>query len=153
MPEHPTGEPTQNWAPLFDTGRVEAQTMTAPPPLRDDATSGEVPVFAPPAVVPGTHQYLRRWTFVLVVAGVWLVAAAAGAGLYEWWFASLEKTGPVLVVLVYLLACTVASLLVSMIRDKPLTAALALALMSAPLASTAAAAVLYGSYVFGWFGR
>jgi hypothetical protein len=30
---------------------------------------------------------------------------------------------------------------------------MAIGLMSAPLASTAAAAVLYGAYVFGWITR
>jgi hypothetical protein len=33
-----------------------------------------------------------------------------------------------------------------MVQDKPLVSALAIAVMSAPLASTAAAAVLYGVY-------
>ncbi|BBY27885.1 hypothetical protein [Mycolicibacterium sediminis] len=153
MAEHVTGEPTQNWAPLFDTGSVEAQTLTAPPPQPHDASSGEIPIFVPPEVVPGSYLYLKRWTFVLVVAGVWLLGAAAGGALYEWWFASLDKTAPVFVVLVYTVACAVAALLAGMIRERPLNAALALALMSAPLASVATAAVLYGSYVFGWFGR
>ena len=50
------------------------------------------------------------------------------------------------VVLVYLVVCTVGSLLIARwCSNKPLVSALAIALMSAPLASTAAAAVLYGA--------
>ena len=45
-----------------------------------------------PRRVPATDQYLKRWTFVLVVAGVWIVAAAIGLGLYYWWFHSIDKT-------------------------------------------------------------
>ena len=42
--------------------------------------------------------------------------------------------------------CTVGSLLGAMVQNRPLMSALAIALMSAPLAATAAAAVLHGSY-------
>lgn len=108
---------------------------------------------ARPVVIPGVPQFLRRWTFVLVVAGMWLLAAAAGLGLYYWWYQEVDKTGPVFAVLVYLLACMVGSLLAALVQDKPVVAAVALALMSAPLASTAAAAVLYGGYVAGWISR
>jgi uncharacterized membrane protein len=47
----------------------------------------------------------------------------------------------------------VGSLLVAMVQNKPLLSALSIAVMSAPLASTAAAAVLYGAYVFNWIER
>jgi hypothetical protein len=97
-------------------------------------------------MVPGTYQYLKRWTFVVVVAGVWMVAAACGLGLYYWWFHSLDKTPPVFVVLIFLIVCTVGSLLTAMVDNKPLVSALAIALMSAPLAAMAAAAVLHGVY-------
>ena len=86
----------------------------------------------------GAYQYLKRWTFVLVVAGVWIVAAASGLGLYYWWYQSVDKTPSVFVVLIYLVVCTVGSLLIAMVQNKPLMSALAIALMSAPLASTAA---------------
>lgn len=108
---------------------------------------------AQPALIPGVPQVLRRWTFVLVVTGMWVFAAAAGLGLYYWWYHEVDKTGPVFAVLVYLLACMVGSLLAALVQDKPVVAAVALALMSAPLASTAAAAVLYGGYVLGWISR
>ena len=94
----------------------------------------------------GTYQYLKRWTFVLVVAGVWIVGAACGLGLYYWWFHSLDKTPPVFVVLIFLMVCTVGGLLAAMVANKPLVAALAIALMSAPLAATGTAAVLHGLY-------
>ena len=107
---------------------------------------GHLPAPAQPEVVPGTCQYLKRWAFVLVVAGVWVVAAASGLGLYYWWFHSLDKTPPVFVVLIFLTVCTVGSLLTAMVANKPLVSALAIALMSAPLAATGAAAVLHGLY-------
>ena len=96
--------------------------------------------------MPGAYQYVKRWTFVLVVAGVWVVAAASGLGLYYWWYQSLDKTPSIFVLLVYLVVCTVGGLLISMVQNKPLMSALAIAMMSAPLASTAAAAALYGVY-------
>jgi hypothetical protein len=104
-------------------------------------------------VVPSAYQYLKRWTFVLVIAGVWLVAAAAGLGLYSYWYQAGDKTWPVFVVLVYLVVCTVGAMVAAMVQQKPLVSALAIALMSAPLASTAGAAALYGAYVFEWIAR
>ncbi|MDT5128493.1 MAG: hypothetical protein QOI28_2726 [Mycobacterium sp.] len=148
MPEVHAGEPTTHWTPLFDTGAMEAQPITATEP-----PSEPLPTFVAPEFVPGTDQYLKRWTFVLVVTGVWTIAAVAGLGLYQWWFHSTDKTGPVFVLLVYLVVCTVAGLLVAMVQNKPLVSAVAIALMSAPLASTGAAAALYGAYVFHWIDR
>ena len=57
-----------------------------------------------------------------------------------------DKTPPVFLVLVFLIVCTVGSLLTAMVHNKPLVSALAIALMSAPLAATGAAAVLHGLY-------
>jgi hypothetical protein len=164
VPELQTGEPTSHWTPLFDTGALEAQPIVGgqerSDPGYDAATepatenpSGPLPTFVAPELVPGTDQYLKRWMFALVVAGVWTVAAVVGLALYEWWFQSVDKTGPVFVLLVYLVVCTVAGLLVAMVQNKPLVSAVAIALMSAPLASTAAAAALYGAYVFQWIDR
>jgi hypothetical protein len=156
VPELQAGEPTTHWTPLFDTGAMEAQPITAtePPPENPSENPSEpLPTFVAPELVPGTHQYLKRWTFVLVVTGVWTVAAVIGPALYEWWFQSVDKTGPLFVLLVYLVVCTVAGLLVAMVQNKPLVSAVAIALMSAPLASTAAAAALYGAYVFHWIDR
>jgi RsiW-degrading membrane proteinase PrsW (M82 family) len=148
VPELQAGEPTTHWTPLFDTGAVEAQPIIgAGPP------SEPLPTFVAPELFPGTDQYLKRWTFVLVVTGVWTVAAGAGLALYEWWFQSADKTGPLFVLLVYIVVGTVAALLVAMVQNKPLVSAVAIALMSAPLASTGAAAALYGAYVFHWIDR
>jgi len=130
-----SGEWTAPFLPMF-TG--ELKVVDSPPePL---------PVLAQPAPVPTAYQYLKRWTFVLVVAGVWTFAAGAGLGLYHWWFHSINKTPPVFVVLIFLVVCTVGSLLAAMVDNKPLVSALAIALMSAPLAALGAAAVLYGLY-------
>ena len=108
---------------------------------------------AQPVVVPGAFQFVKRWKFALIVAGVWVLAAAAGAGFYYWWYTALDKTLPVFGILLYLMLCMVASMLVSMIPNRPQVTALAIALMSAPLASTAAAAVLHGAYFFEWITR
>jgi hypothetical protein len=145
-------EPTQPYAPIF-TGEFPAQPDPVQPlaakrePMEVPAEStGPLPPVVQPAVVLGSYQYLKRWRFVLVVAGVWIVAAACGLGLYHWWFHSLNKTPSVFVVLVFLTVCTVGSLLAAMVSNKPLVAALAIGLMSAPLAATGAAAVLHGHY-------
>jgi len=152
---------TQPYIPIF-TGEFPAQPDPVQPlaakrepmevPAKPAATTapetstGPLPPVAQPAVVLGSYQYLKRWTFVLVVAGVWIVAAACGLGLYHWWFHSLNKTPSVFVVLVFVIVCTVGSLLAAMVSNKPLVAALAIGLMSAPLAATGAAAVLHGHY-------
>ena len=138
-------EPTQAFQPEF-TGALSTQTAVAEP-----AHPVEIPqVHAHPVVVPSVDQYVSRGRFVLVVLGVWIVGAAAGAGLYYWWYHSLDKEMPVFAVLVYVVACIVGSLLTAMVQAKPAVAAMAIGLMSAPLAATAGAATLYGSYVFGW---
>jgi hypothetical protein len=139
------GEPTQPYSPMF-TGEFAAQPDPMQPlvAVREPI---EVPsTTAQPEAVPGTCQHLKRWAFVLVVAGVWIVAAACGLGLYYWWFHSFDKTPPVFVVLVFLIVCTVGSLLTAMVQNKPLVSALAVALMSAPLAALGGAAVLHGLY-------
>jgi hypothetical protein len=152
VPELQTGEPTTHWTPLFDTGALEAQPITATEPPTENP-SEPLPTFVAPELVPGTSQYLKRWMFALVVAGVWTVAAVIGLAIYEWWFQSADKTGPLFVLLVYIVVGTVAALLVAMVQNKPVVSAVAIALMSAPLASTAAAAALYGAYVFHWIDR
>jgi hypothetical protein len=140
------GEPTQPYTPTFDTGDFPSAADPVQPLVAEAEPSEPVPAPAQPEAVPGTYQYLKRWTFVLVVAGVWIVAAAIGVGLYYWWFHSLDKTPPVFVVLIFLMVCTVGSLLTAMVNSKPLVSALAIALMSAPLAATGGAAVLHGLY-------
>jgi hypothetical protein len=94
----------------------------------------------------GDARYLKRWTLVRVLIAVWIPAAAIGVGLYYWWFHSLDKTWPVFVVLVFVAVCTVSALLAAMAEGKPVVAAIGVAVMTAPLAAVAAAAVLHGSY-------
>lgn len=113
------------------------------------------PVVVPPhpVVVPSSYQFVKRWKFALILAGVWVVAAAVGLGFYYWWYTALVKTIPVFGILMYLAVCMVASLLVSMVPNRPQVTAFAIALMGAPLASMAAAAVLHGAYYFEWIAR
>jgi hypothetical protein len=142
-------EPTQPYSPVF-TGEFPASPDPMQPLAAErepsDSPTGPLPPVVHPEVVAGTYHYLKRWTFVLVVAAVWTVGAAAGLGLYDWWFHSLDKTPPVFVVLLFVIVCTVGGLLAAMTADKPLVSALAIALMSAPLAALGAAAVLHGTY-------
>ena len=123
------------------------------PIVTEEAPSEPLPTPAESVVVPGAYQYLKRWTFVLVVAGVWIVAAAIGVGLYYWWFHSIDKTPPAFVVLVFLVVCAVASLITAMVQDKPLVSAVSVALMSAPFAAVGGAAVLHGIYFCDRVGR
>jgi cadmium resistance protein CadD (predicted permease) len=126
-------EPTAPFTPTF-TGEM--------PVVADEAST--TPAEQPSE--PIDDQDVKRLTFVLVVAAVWLVAAAVGLGLFYWWFHTINKTPAVFIVLVYLVGCIVAALIAAMIQRKPVISALGIALMSAPFASTAAAAVLYGVY-------
>jgi len=145
------GEPTQPYAPMFTGG------MVLPRDLVDELPSEPLPVPAPSVVVAGNYQYnyqyLKRWQFVLAVSAVWVIAAAAGWGLYYWWFHSIDKTAPVFVVLLFLVACTVGGQLIAMVLNRPVVSALAVALMSAPLAAVGGAAVLHGLYFCDRVGR
>jgi hypothetical protein len=149
-PDTLTGEPTQPYLPTFDTGQFPAPPDPLQPLVADrdpvDAPTGPLPAVVHPEVVAGTYHHLKRWTFVGVVAGVWIVAAACGLGLYHWWFHSLDKTPPVFVVLLFVVVCTVGGLLTAMVDNKPLVSAVSIALMSAPLAALGGAAVLHGLY-------
>ena len=146
-------------SPIFDTGPHPdpLQAFSELENADDDTFLREhrepVVVSAPPVVVPGTFQFVKRWRLALIVLGVWVVSAAVGLGLYFWWYTALDKTAPVLGILLYVAACMVASLLVSLVPNRPQVTALAIALMAAPLASTAAAAILHGAYYFEWIAR
>jgi hypothetical protein len=83
---------------------------------------------------------------VFALVALWIPSAAIGAGLYYWWFHSLDKTRPVFVVLIFVLVCTLCSVLAAMVDDKPLLAAVSIALMAAPMAAVAGASVLHGAY-------
>jgi hypothetical protein len=144
-----SGDPTSPFLPTF-TGEFPAAPGSV---AVEDPPSEPLPAPAQPIVVPGAYQYLKRWRFVLVVAGVWIAGAAAGVGLYYWWFHSLDKTPSVFVVLLFLVVCTVGSLITAMVQDKPLVSGLSVALMSAPLAAVGGAAVLHGMYFCDVVGR
>lgn len=143
------GDPTEPYTPTFTTGEFHAVGTTAVA----EHPSEPVPVPAQPVAVPGNYQYLKRWKLVLVVAAVWALSAAAGWGLYHWWYHSIDKTAPVFVVLVFLVTTTVGGLLLAMVPDRPVVTALSIAVMSAPLAAVAGAAVLHGLYFCEWATR
>ena len=167
-------------APIFDTGPhpeplqpldseagPELEPHPSAPQAFSELSSDDTDAFlravtghAPPAVVPakpvevpGSHQFVKRWRFALILAGVWAVAAGAGLGLYYWWYTAPHKTPAVFGVLLFVTACMVAAILVSLVPDRPQMSALAMALMAAPLAAIAAAAVLHGAYYFEWIAR
>ncbi len=142
--ELPTGEPTLPHVPMFTGGMVLPRDLIEDLDDGGDETpSDPLPVHIPASsvVVPSDYQYVKRWMFVLVVAAVWVFAAAAGWGLYSWWYQSIDKTAPVFVVLLFVILCTLGGLLIAMVLNRPVVSALAVALMSAPLAATAGAAV------------
>jgi hypothetical protein len=135
---------------VSEPSEAEAGAQARPDPLEPLAAEREPsesqPLPAEADTAPGQVHCLKRWTFVLVLVAVWIPAAAIGLGLYYWWFHSVDKTWPVFVVLVFVVVSTVGALLAAMVNDKPLVAALAVALMAAPLAAVAGAAVLHGTY-------
>ena len=163
---------TERYTPTFDTGmqqRAEPELIEPepPPPRRrwwhrrsataaDEPASGVIPAAytdteAPPSEaipVAGQYQYLKWWTFILMLLAVWVPAGAIGAGLFYWWShdASKHKTTVVFVVLAYVVVCTVAGLILAMVADRPLVSALAIALLSAVFASVVAAAPVYGKF-------
>jgi hypothetical protein len=140
------GEHTEPYLPTFDTGEFSSAANPLQPLVAELEPSEPIPSPAQSVAVPGSYQYLKRWTFVLVVAGVWIVAAAIGLGLYYWWFHSLDKTQPVFMVLIFLMVCSIGGVLIAMVNNKPMVSMLAIALMSAPLAAMGGAAVLHGLY-------
>jgi len=98
--------------------------------------------------VPYRNQYVRWWQFVLMLLAVWIPAGAIGAGLFYWWShdASRHKTEVVFVVLAYVVVSTVAGLILAMVADRPLVSALAIAMISAVVASVIGAAPIYGKF-------
>ena len=115
---------------------------------RPESRSMPEPVSA--VIAPSPYQRLTWWRFALVLAGVWVVAAALGLAMYYRWFHAVDKTWPDFVVLVYIVACAVAALLIALRERAPVVSALSIGIMSAPFASGCAAAALYGAYAFGW---
>jgi hypothetical protein len=144
----PTAARPQHAATAVDTRRGPQPPLEAPPP------PAQLPEQLPaqPVAVPGQYHYLKRWTFVQVLIGVWIPAALIGLLLY-YWFHSIDKTPAVFLLLVVIVVSTVGGQLMAMVDHKPLITAVAIAVMSAPFAATAAAAALHGAYAFGWVAR
>lgn len=149
----PATEP--HWPPIFDTGPhpkpLPGPAGQTPPPAPATTKPNRIVGDARPApvtsvVVSGQYQFLKWWQLVLVLVAVWIPASGIGLGLFTWWYSLADKTPAVFVVVVYAAVCTVAGLMLAMVGDRPLVAALAIAVMSAVFASTAAAAPLYGHH-------
>lgn len=111
-------------------------------------SSEPVVVPAAPVAVPGQFAFIKRWKLALVLAGVWLVGALAGAGMYFWWFHAMDKTWVEFAALVFVIVCVVAALLVAMVDNRPTLSAVALAVMSTPCAAACGAGLLYGLYAY-----
>lgn len=146
---------TQSWVPDFsDDEDADAprdsqesgapQPAAAKPEVRTDTDAAVAPV--QPVTVPGRYLFLKWWKLVLVLLGVWIVAVPVGLALFWWWYHSVDKTPAVFAVLVYVVACAVGGVILAMAEGRPVVSALSLAVMSAPFASVAAAAPLYGYY-------
>ncbi|OBG01194.1 hypothetical protein A5772_10420 [Mycolicibacter sinensis] len=147
-----------HWPPSFDTG-PHPTPLPAPagdrepepePTLEPASTAPPKPIkpIKPlkPVAVVGQYRFLKWWQLALVLVGVWIPAAGIGLGLFSWWYSLADKTPAVFVVVLYAAGCIVAGLIVAMVGEKPLLAAVAIALMSAVFASALAAAPLYGHY-------
>ncbi|WP_425489010.1 hypothetical protein [Mycobacterium vicinigordonae] len=167
-PQYDAGEPSVAFVPNFDDTdsqpflplaglTAEQMRPDAPeqPEQQPKVEESVAAVVAPqdaaaeppgPVTVPGRYVYLKWWKLLLVLLGVWAFAAVFGLSLFYWWYHDLDKTPSVFVVFGYVTVCTVAGLILAMVESKPLIAALAIAVMSAPFASVWAAAPLYGSY-------
>jgi hypothetical protein len=139
-----SGEQSVPFLPDFDddSGPLEPPPRVAEP----EEDSAEQESIAAPVTVPGRYHYVKWWKFLLVLFGVWFAAAEVGLSLFYWWYHTVDKTAAVYVALVYVVVCTVAGVILAMIEARPMMSALALAVMSGPFASVAAAAPLYGYY-------
>lgn len=148
----PMTEP--HWPPTFDTGPHPTPLPgLEPEPEPETESDGPEPKAEPspvkppkPVVVGGQLRFLKWWQLALVLFAVWIPAAGIGLGLFSWWYSLADKAPAVFVLVVYATVCVVAGLILAMVGEKPLVAAVAIALMSAVFASAAAAAPLYGHY-------
>ncbi|MGA9675938.1 MAG: hypothetical protein WBR28_12030 [Mycobacterium sp.] len=142
-----TGEDSLPFVPNFDdTGSEPLPRVTESKPKDEPERESESESVAAPVAVPGRYQYVTWWKLLLVLLGVWFAAAEVGLSLFYWWYHTVDKTAAVYMVLVYVVACVVAGVILAMVQARPMMSALALAVMSGPFASIAAAAPLYGHY-------
>jgi hypothetical protein len=139
-----TGEDSVPFVPDFD----DDSGPIAVPPSKElkEEPKDEPQEAAAPVVVRGRYQYVKWWKLLLVLLGVWFAAAEVGLSLFYWWYHTVDKTAAVYVALVYVVACVVVAVVLAMLQGRPMLSALALAVMSGPFASVAAAAPLYGHY-------
>jgi len=143
---HPTPLPGPADEPVVADGPVPAPEPQSPPSNSPPGKSVKPSKPPKPVVVTGQYQFLKWWQLALVLLAVWIPAAGIGLGLFSWWFSLADKTPAVFAVVVYVAVCIVAGLIVAMVGEKPLGAAVAIALMTAVFASAVAAAPLYGHY-------
>jgi hypothetical protein len=136
-----TGEDSVPFVPNFDD---DSEPIAVPPPEPEPESESEAVVA--PVVVRGRYQYVKWWKLLLVILGVWFAAAEVGLSLFYWWYHTVDKTAAVYTALVYVVACAVSGVILAMVQGRPMMSALALAVMSGPFASVAAAAPLYGHY-------
>lgn len=161
MPDFEEDTGTQSWVPDFsdsdDSGsqpvpvvsereKPEQPASADAAADMDDAATEHTGGPVQPVTVPGRYVYLKWWKLVLVILGVWFVAAEIGLGLFYWWHHTTNKTPALFVLLVYVVACCVGGVMLAMVEGRPLISALSVAVMSGPFASIAAAAPLYGYY-------
>jgi len=140
-----SGKSAPEKSDLSSPERKDAPETSAGASEQDASTeSAGAPVQS--VTVPGRYLYLKWWKLVLVILGVWIAAAEVGLSLFYWWYHTIDKTPAVFMVLVYVVACAVAGVILAMVQGRPLISALSLAVMSAPFASVATAAPLYGYY-------
>jgi hypothetical protein len=136
-----TGEDSVPFVPNFDD---DSGPSALPPRAAEHEPESDA--IAAPVAVPGRYQYVKWWKLLLVLLGVWFATAEVGLSLFYWWYHTADKTAAVYVALVYVVACVVAGVVLAMLQGRPMMSALALAVMSGPFASVAAAAPLYGHY-------
>jgi hypothetical protein len=161
VPDFDTGEDSVAFVPDFDdTGSqpippVHAEPEKphlaepeAPSPSTSEQEPENIDTAAPvqSVTVPGRYHSVKWWQLILAIFGVWLAAAPVGISLFYWWYHSVDKTPPVFMVLVYVVACTVAGVTLAMAESKPVISALAVGVVSAPFASVMAATPLLGYY-------
>jgi hypothetical protein len=151
--EPPTVHPEPKPPPEPVRTAVEPAETAEPQAPPKEAPSEPLPAPAQPVVVRGQYHYLTRWTFVLVLVGVWIPAALIGVALYYYWFHAPHKTPAVFAVLMFIVVCTLGAQLLAMVEHKPLVTAVSIALLASPFAATAAAAALYGAYASHWIHR
>jgi len=148
-PKPPPPEPVSTAVEPAETAEPQAPPEEAP----SEPPSEPLPAPAQPVVVRGQYHYLKRWTLVLVLVGVWIPAVLIGVALYYYWLHAPHKTPAVFAVLIFIVVCTLAAQLLAMVEHKTLVTAVSIALLASPFAAAVAAAALDGAYSLHWIHR